>query len=258
MNKKLIALALLPVLFVPISLVQSPDDPAPVEPVAVAPAPKPVTLPPPPAESVVVTPIAVIVEPEPEQVYDLSGVPRLCLQYKRRIIRESRNVWGLDGFPATFAAQIQQESACKPDAVSRVGAQGLAQFMPSTAEWFGNEIMKEEPAPLDPDWAIRAMVQYNRFLWVRVNAADTCNRAAKMLSAYNGGLGWIKRDEKLATSKGLDKDLWFGNVETVNSGRSAANFKENRGYPRRIMLKIEPSYVRAGYGEGAGRGTCGD
>ena len=209
-----------------------------------------------------IVPPAPYVEPpayvEPPQPKTISTVPRQCLPYKRRIINESRNWWGLDGYPATFAAQIEQESACKPDAVSRVGAQGLAQFMPATAEWFSKQYMNTSPDPLNPAWAIRALVQYDKYLWDRVKAADSCNRAAKMLSAYNGGLGWIKRDEKLATSKGLDKDLWFGNVETVNSGRSAANFKENRGYPRRIMLKIEPSYVRAGYGEGAGRGTCGD
>ncbi len=84
-----------------------------------------------------------------------------------------------------------------------------------------------------------------------MSAIDDCNRMAKTLSAYNGGLGWIRKDERLADKKGVDKDVWFDNVEAVNSGRSAANFKENRGYPRRIMLKIEPSYVNAGYGKGA-------
>lgn len=240
MNRRKVALTLLPLILAPVWLMwpsAKPELPAPVAPAPVIPAP-------------IIKPIA----PAPiaaEPVYDMSGVPRLCLRYKRRIIGESQLTWGFDGFPATFAAQIQQESACKPDAVSRVGAQGLAQFMPSTAEWFGKEIMKEKPAPLDPDWSIRAMVQYDKFLWDKVKAADTCNRAAKMLSAYNGGLGWIGRDEKLAVSKGLDKSLWFDSVETVNSGRSAGNFKENRGYPRRIQLKLEPTYVKAGYGKGS-------
>ena len=201
------------------------------------------TPPPPPA--------AITVKETPRQQADMSGIPRVCLEYKRRIISETRHAWGLDGYPSTFGAQIQQESACNPNAVSRVGAQGLAQFMPATSKWFGNDIMKETPAPLDPDWSIRAMVQYNLHLWDQVSAIDDCNRMAKTLSAYNGGLGWIRKDERLADKKGLDKDVWFDNVEAVNSGRSAANFKENRGYPRRIMLKIEPSYVNAGYGKGA-------
>lgn len=200
-------------------------------------------------------------QPEPEKVVDIgttptpiidmSGIPRQCLSYKDRVISETRHAWGLNGHPANFGAQIQQESACNPTAVSRVGAQGLAQFMPSTAEWFGKDVMKEKPAPLDPDWSIRAMVQYNLYLWNRVGAIDDCNRMAKTLSSYNGGLGWISRDEKLAEKKGLDKSIWFDNVEIVNSGRSEGNFKENRSYPRRILLKISPNYVKAGYGRSA-------
>ena len=73
-----------------------------------------------------------------------------------------------------------------------------------------------------------------------MRAADDCNRMAKSLSAFNGGLSWIARDERLAASKGLDPARWFGNVETVNSGRSAANWRENRQYPRRILVNLSP------------------
>lgn len=92
------------------------------------------------------------------------------------------------------------------------------------------------------------MVRYDRFLWDRVTAADDCHRMAKSLSAFNGGLSWLPRDERLAASKGLDPLLWFGHVETVNSGRSAANWKENRGYPVRILIRLSPVYVRADWG----------
>jgi hypothetical protein len=199
----------------------------------------------------IIVPPAPYVEPpayvEPPQPKTISTVPRQCLPYKRRIINESRNWWGLDGYPATFAAQIEQESACKPDAVSRVGAQGLAQFMPATAEWFSQEYMGVPPEPLNPGWAIRGLVQYDKYLWDRVKAVDTCNRMAKSLSSYNGGLKWITRDEKLAA----DPMVWFGSVDRVNSGRSAANWKENRDYPKRILQKLEPRYVESGYGQGA-------
>lgn len=188
---------------------------------------------------------------EPPQPKPVITVPRQCLPYKRRIINESRNWWGLDGYPATFAAQIEQESACKPDAVSRVGAQGLAQFMPTTAQWFSQEYMGLPPEPMNPYWAIRALVQYDKHLWDKVHAVDTCNRMAKSLSSYNGGLKWIARDEKLAAERGYDPMVWFDSVALVNSGRSAANWKENRGYPKRILKKLEPNYVAGGYGKGA-------
>ena len=58
----------------------------------------------------------------------------------------------------------------------------------------------------------------------------------------------MSRDENLAASKGLDPARWFGNVETVNSGRSAANWRENRQYPRRILVSLSPVYQLADWG----------
>lgn len=71
-----------------------------------------------------------------------------------------------------------------------------------------------------------------------------------MLSAYNGGQGWVNRDRKLASAKGADKLAWFDSVERHNAGRSAANFRENRHYPRAILLRWEPMYAAAGWGPG--------
>ncbi|ECW2123781.1 lytic transglycosylase domain-containing protein, partial [Salmonella enterica] len=69
---------------------------------------------------------------------------------------------------------------------------------------------------------------------------------AMTLSAYNGGLGWVNRDRKLARSRGLDDTRWFGGVETVNAGRSAANWRENRHYPQRILHELAPRYLSWG------------
>ncbi len=43
--------------------------------------------------------------------------------------------WGLNAPVSVFAAQIHTESWWRNDTVSGAGAQGLAQFMPSTARW---------------------------------------------------------------------------------------------------------------------------
>jgi soluble lytic murein transglycosylase-like protein len=66
----------------------------------------------------------------------------------------------------TFAAQLHQESGWRPDAVSPVGAQGLAQFMPATADWI-SQLMPglNSREPFNPAWAIRALVSYDRWLW---------------------------------------------------------------------------------------------
>ena len=71
------------------------------------------------------------------------------------------------------------------------------------------------------------------------------------LSAYNGGLGWVWRDQKLAAAQGADSARWFDQVERYNAGRHAAAFRENRGYPRLILRTFEPRYVAAGWGQGS-------
>ncbi|MDW9328117.1 transglycosylase SLT domain-containing protein, partial [Escherichia coli] len=66
-------------------------------------------------------------------------------------------------------AQLHQESGWRPDAVSPAGAQGLAQFMPATADWI-SQLMPglNSREPFNPAWAIRALVSYDRWLWQRV------------------------------------------------------------------------------------------
>nr|WP_241130507.1 transglycosylase SLT domain-containing protein [Achromobacter xylosoxidans] len=181
-----------------------------------------------------------------------ADVPRMAHQYRAELVRNARLVWGMDAPVATFAAQVHQESGWRPNAVSVVGAQGMAQFMPATSAWIA-ELYPElaSNTPFNPSWALRALVTYDRHLYERIRARDACERMAMTLSAYNGGPGWISRDQKRASSSGLDPLVWWRSVETVNSGRSAANWRENRGYPDRIIHRHQPIYVAAGWGPGA-------
>lgn len=154
---------------------------------------------------------------------------------------------GLGAPVALFAAQVHQESAWRAGAVSHVGASGLAQFMPATADWISGlfpDLAINDP--FNPSWALRALVRYDAWLYARVRAATACQAWAMTLSAYNGGLGWISRDQALASRQGLDPLVWFGSVERVNAGRSAANWRENRAYPRRIIYTHQPRYATWG------------
>ncbi|EDR7169881.1 transglycosylase SLT domain-containing protein [Salmonella enterica] len=173
--------------------------------------------------------------------------PTAALKYRSDVIRSARVDWGLNAPVADFAAQLHQESGWDPAARSPVGAEGLAQFMPSTADWIAGlmpHLASREP--YNPGWAIRALVSYDRWLWSRVAVPDGCERMAMTLSAYNGGLGWVNRDRRLARTRGLDDVRWFGSVETVNAGRSAANWRENRHYPQRILRELAPRYLSWG------------
>lgn len=181
-------------------------------------------------------------------------VPAVANPHRADLTRQARMLWGLDAPVAAFAAQVHQESAWRSDAVSRVGALGMAQFMPSTARWWCDlhRLSTDECQPRNPAWALRALVMYDRWLWDRItHTASECDRFAMTLSAYNGGLGWVQRDRALASSKGLDSSRYWGEVETVNAGRAAWAIKENRDYPRRILHQHAPRYEAAGWGRSA-------
>ncbi|HGJ5882129.1 transglycosylase SLT domain-containing protein [Arsenophonus sp.] len=169
--------------------------------------------------------------------------PQAALPYRADLIRNARLVWGLNAPVADFAAQIEHESGWQPGITNRIGAQGLAQFMPATAYWISQRVPGlNSREPFNPAWAIRALVSYDRWLWQRVRAADDCERMAMTMSAYNGGLGWVQRDRRLAESQGYDGSRWFDSIERVNAGRRVSAWSENRHYPRRILKSLAPRY----------------
>ena len=141
-----------------------------------------------------------------------------------------------------MAGQIHQESLWRKGARSRF-AGGLAQFTPGTEAW----IKAAYPQTLavgnafDPRWAIRALVTYDHHLYQRIRAANDCERWAMTLSAYNGGLGWLQRDQRLAARRGADPLRWWGNVERY-SRRAKWAIAENRGYPRAIIYQHQALY----------------
>lgn len=173
------------------------------------------------------------------------AVPREAERYRLTLKREAMRVWGLDAPTATFAAQVHQESRWRPDARSSVGALGLAQFMPATAQWIGSmDAGLSERAPMNPAWALRGLVVYDRWLWDRIKADTPCERMAFALSAYNGGLGWVYKRQRLSDTPGV----CLGGACTVNPGVAPANQRENEHYPRVILHTHEPLYRAWGAG----------
>jgi len=170
-------------------------------------------------------------------------------RYRGSLKREAQRVWGIGAPVGTLAAQVQQESRWHPNARSPVGAEGLAQFMPSTARWMGNidpELVGA--ASLNPTWSLRALVVYDHWLHQRIGlAANNCERWAFTLSAYNGGLGWVFRRQQAARQAGKDAGLCLAATCTLNPGISPAAQRENEHYPRAI-LDAEDAWWRWGPG----------
>ncbi len=197
-------------------------------------------------------------------------IPRAALKYRADLTRAAHAVWGLDAPIAALAAQIHQESGWNPEAVSRVGARGMAQFMPATARWWcdKNGLSAAECQPTNPVWAMRALVGYDRWLFERVRGNSEFDRLWAALRGYNGGLGhW---QQEAATVRPADRNkrssplpllpLGEGWDEVSRLAVDAACGKarrhpsfcaENLGYPRRILTILQPRYLSWGRGVSA-------
>lgn len=94
------------------------------------------------------------------------------------------------GVPApVLAAQLNQESGWNPKAKSPAGADGLAQFIPGTAEQYGLE------DPFDPKAAIAAQGRYMKALMAEVApiAKRVHGDAVEFaLAGYNAGAGAVQ------------------------------------------------------------------
>jgi hypothetical protein len=85
------------------------------------------------------------------------------------------------GLPASVvAAQINDESGFNPSAVSSAGAQGIAQFLPSTFAGFGHG------SPFNPSDALAAYINYTNS-----NLRATHGNVRDALAAYFAGAGNI-------------------------------------------------------------------
>ncbi|WP_018653017.1 transglycosylase SLT domain-containing protein, partial [Actinobacillus capsulatus] len=105
----------------------------------------------------------------------VQAAPQAAKPYQRELTRNSHAIWGLKAPIALFAAQIHQESQWNVTALSHVGAQGLAQFIPQTADWIANlypELANNQP--YNPSWALRALVRYDYWLYQRISAHTEC------------------------------------------------------------------------------------
>jgi soluble lytic murein transglycosylase-like protein len=180
------------------------------------------------------------------------SIPPQANRWRSELIRSFQYVWGLKAPVADGAAQVHTESRWNPQAKSPVGALGLSQFMEPTARDMARRHPEMGAADrANPFWAMRAMAQYDKDLWDQagdMDPADDCERMAMMLSGYNGGFGWVRKDARLARRMGLDARRWFGGIELADSGRSDAAFAENRRYPDVILHQRAALYEASGWG----------
>ena len=126
-----------------------------------------------------------------------------------------------------MAAQGYQESTLDQDVKSPVGAIGVMQVMPPT----GKELNVGDITKVDAN--IHAGVKYMRFMmdqYFKDEPMDTLNKGLMTFAAYNAGPGRLKQLRRETEKRGLDPNVWFGNVERVASeriGRETVTYVSN-------------------------------
>jgi membrane-bound lytic murein transglycosylase MltF len=126
-----------------------------------------------------------------------------------------------------MAAQGYQESQLNQSAKSHVGAIGVMQVMPAT----GNDLKVGDITLVEPN--IHAGVKYFRFMmdeFYKDEPMTPLNKGLMTLASYNAGPGRIRQLRRETEKRGLDPNVWFGNVERVVServGRETVTYVSN-------------------------------
>ncbi len=108
-----------------------------------------------------------------------------------------------------IASLIYQESRFQPEAMSWMGAFGLMQLMPGTAELYG--VNSDSP----PEENIQAGINHLLFLDRRFSKIieNPVERRKFVLAAYNAGIAHVFDARRLAEKYGRDPNVWEDNVD---------------------------------------------
>ena len=143
-----------------------------------------------------------------------------------------------------MAAQGYQESRLDHAARSHVGAIGIMQVMPET----GKELRVGDITQLEPN--VHAGNKYIRSLIDRYYGSEPMDDLNKMLfafAAYNAGPGRLRQLRREAAARGLDANVWFGNVERIAAeriGRETVTYVSNIYKYYVSYLLIQGEYIQ--------------
>ena len=149
--------------------------------------------------------------------------------------------------PVMMAAQGYQESRLDQDAKSHVGAVGVMQLMPATGKEQGVGDITQTEAN------IHAGIKYMRFMidqYYKDEPMTEMNKVLMTFASYNAGPGRVRQLRRETAARGLDPNVWFGNVERVASekiGRETVQYVGNiYKYYVAYTLALEQRQAREG------------
>jgi len=183
----------------------------------------------------------------------VAGTERLKMQAVIDLFKRYGKQYDVDYL--LMMAQGYQESTLDHSVRSPVGAIGVMQVMPPT----GKELNVGDITQVDAN--IHAGVKYMRFMidrYYKDEPMDDLNKALMTFASYNAGPGRIRQLRREAEKRGLDRNVWFGNVERIASeriGRETVTYVSNIfKYYITYRLLAEQEQRRAGAKTAAKKG----
>ena len=147
-----------------------------------------------------------------------------------RLVQQAAEAQAID--PAMIYALVRRESAFDPNAGSPVGAKGLMQLMPATADLVARHLNEPPPSPyglLEPERNLRYGIAYFKELLEKFG-----HHFALTAAAYNAGPHRV--EHWLPVNRKLPADLW---VETIP-------FNETRQYVTAVLAYAVIYQLRLG------------
>lgn len=203
-------------------------------------------------------------------------LPKLALVYLPLLLTTQQQIWPDAPMPSFLAAQIEQEScislthskcwnpqselstpreygfgfgqitrATRPDGSVRFDKfTELKASYASLAGWAWTD-------RFNPRMQMTALIEMDRGIFRRLDAATERDKVAMTLAAYNGGEGGLAQDRWQCKLKpGCDPSRWFGHVELTSNksrvkwqGYGKSAYEINREYPRNILDVRRAKYV---------------
>ncbi|MFQ5466032.1 MAG: transglycosylase SLT domain-containing protein [Thermodesulfobacteriota bacterium] len=157
--------------------------------------------------------------------------------YPRALVERIRGI-APEAFadPYLVAAVIREESTYNPGAVSRTGAVGLMQIMPSTGRYIAGRLGVEpftRDDLLDPDTNIRFGAWYLGHLWRRFD-----HNVILTVAGYNAGPGAVSR---WVATLPADPDVFIESIP----------YSETRNYAKKVLASYS-GFLRASGARGEG------
>jgi membrane-bound lytic murein transglycosylase MltF len=172
----------------------------------------------------------------------------------RTLVQKHAEEYGFDWL--LLAALAYQESKLDQSARSRAGAVGLFQIKPAIAA--ADPIGVDNVHQLENN--INAGIKYLAHIRDHYLAEPELSDIARrdlMLASYNAGPTRIRKLRRQAASKGLDPNVWFGNVERM-AGRETIRYVANVNrffYAYRLALHVQEGKEEAMSGAAGSSGN---